>query len=164
MRSLSFLAVLVLTVASCAREAPAPGKVARTPPEFAYRWPYWNPMDLNDGPFWGADYAGDVAGLQADEQVPFRGGVLLLSNRSPEETPVLWRIDADGAVLWAVDLDPALDPDYDTTTVKSLEGCKVGEHNGVESLHFRADWSYGLEVGYVYFGPDGEFGCFWLSW
>ena len=142
----------------------AQAKTALPIPAFLSDVPASKMMRMDDGPFWGAEFPGDVGQLEVSEQMKYSEGELFVCNRSLDESPILYFKDSGGEIAWVVDLDPSVDPEYETNSLVQIYNCSVGGMGTRKALHFVAEWDFGHEAGVAYFGPEAEFGCFYLSW
>ena len=125
---------------------------------------HYEAMNMDDGPFYGTPFEGDLTQLDPDQEVFFIGGKLLVFNREKEQCPVLAFRNASSEIEWAVAMDPSAKKSHEGTHLEEIVGCRLKVESGHLMLHYTADWNYGTEHGYTYFGDEGEFLCFYLSW
>ena len=119
---------------------------------------------FDDGPFRGRPFGGDVARLEPSHVVAFRSGELVIYNRTGDEPPILAYL-VNGTSDWAVDMDTTANPKYRNTEFRSVSGpLSVSYGLFRDRMDFLANWSYGVEHGYVYIWKFGGVQRFYLSW
>ncbi|MCI5125852.1 MAG: hypothetical protein D3925_15625 [Candidatus Electrothrix sp. AR5] len=119
---------------------------------------------LDDGPFYGRNFSGDIAVLSESESVAYRNGRIVLCNRSDEQSPVMFFKDMQGKVCWAVEMDVSMIPRYSQTHLQRMENLSI--HYGIlrDVVRFRCLWTYGSEAGHAFLWKFNKFHRFYLSW
>jgi len=122
---------------------------------------------MDDGPFNGRPFVGDLSKLQPSERVAFRSGELVAFNRSNGEPPVLaYRVG--GQAQWAqemfVSLAESMDGRPGTNELESMTRLTVAHGFFRDRLDFIGAWTYGAERGYVFIWKWGGIQRFYLSW
>ncbi|NER78607.1 MAG: hypothetical protein F6K42_03335 [Leptolyngbya sp. SIO1D8] len=118
---------------------------------------------LDDGPFYGLEYTGGVTGLEANHRLDYRQGELLIYNRQQNRAPVLV-YEANGDLVWSVEMDVSQHPKYQNYQLSTLEEPTLAYGIIRDRLNFLGTWDFGKERGRAYLWKWGRFHRFYLSW
>ena len=122
---------------------------------------------MDDGPFTGRPFVGDLSKLQASERVEFRSGELVVYSRANGAAPVLaYRVD--GHAMWSqemfVSLEERVTGRPGANELDSMTRLEVSPGILRDRLDFIAEWSQGAERGYAFIWKWGGIQRFYLSW
>ncbi len=74
---------------------------------------------LDDGPFYGRPFVGDLSMLEASHSIAYRFGDLVFYNRSDDESPILAYV-VEATPKWALELDVSATPGFGHTEFRSV--------------------------------------------
>lgn len=118
---------------------------------------------LRDGPFYGEDYSGDIAGENVSDRIEYRQGELLIYNRGEDQAPVL-AYQVEEETHWATELDVAENPRYERYHLISIQEPTLAYGIFRDRMDFKGRWTFGTETGRAYLWKWGGFHRFFLSW
>jgi hypothetical protein len=113
---------------------------------------------MEDGPIYGRKIKSNVLSMVVNINIPVKGGELFICNTPADDleldslAPVLYKVDSNYHVLWAVELVSHYD-----VKLYSIEDCRLFGHE----LHFFN--STHLEPGVIYLDENFDFKYMCLS-
>jgi hypothetical protein len=121
---------------------------------------------LNDGPFKGKIFKGNIIELKETEKVKFQDGYLIIYNRDNKLSPIIG-YQINDKFVWIIEMDVKTNIKYKSCNLYKVGNLKVKEFNEYSkdfTIEFVSNWTYGEEMGWLYINKKGNFKYFYLSW